>query len=95
MGRGHRQTVILDSCLVTSGEKEGAKVLCDGRDAQDAGAPNGLFVGATIVDQVQNEMSLAREEVFGPVLNVMRMEDRSGDGADEQILLWQRRRHFY
>jgi hypothetical protein len=89
------KTVILDSCLVASGEKEGAKVLCDGRDAQVADAPNGLFVGATIVDQVQNEMALAREEVFGPVLNVMRMEDRSGDGADEQILLWQRRRHFY
>jgi malonate-semialdehyde dehydrogenase (acetylating) / methylmalonate-semialdehyde dehydrogenase len=79
MGRGHRQTVILDSCLVASGEKEGAKVLCDGRDAQVADAPNGLFVGATIVDQVQNEMALAREEVFGPVLNVMRMEDEAMD----------------
>ena len=40
-----------------------------------ADAPNGFFLGATIVDQVQNEMTLAREEVFGPVLNVMRMDD--------------------
>ena len=32
-------------------------------------------MGATIVDQVQNEMTIAREEVFGPVLNVMRMDD--------------------
>ena len=40
-----------------------------------ADAPNGFFLGATIVDQVQNEMTLAREEIFGPVLNVMRMDD--------------------
>ena len=40
-----------------------------------ADAPNGFYLGATIVDQVQDEMTLAREEVFGPVLNVMRMED--------------------
>ncbi len=58
-----------------SGEKEGAKILCDGRGARIADAPNGFFLGATIVDQVQNEMTLAREEVFGPVLNVMRMDD--------------------
>ena len=36
---------------------------------------NGFYMGATIVDQVQDEMTIAREEVFGPVLNVMRMED--------------------
>ena len=58
-----------------SGEKEGAKILCDGRGARIADAPNGFFLGPTIVDQVQNEMTLAREEVFGPVLNVMRMDD--------------------
>ena len=33
------------------------------------------IIGATIVDQVQNEMTIAREEIFGPVLNVMRMDD--------------------
>jgi len=38
-------------------------------------APNGFYMGATIVDQVRDEMTLAREEVFGPVLNVMRMDD--------------------
>jgi malonate-semialdehyde dehydrogenase (acetylating) / methylmalonate-semialdehyde dehydrogenase len=61
--------------LVASSEKEGAKILCDGRGTRVADAPNGFFMGATIVDQVQKEMTLAREEVFGPVLNVMRVKN--------------------
>ena len=61
--------------LIGSGAEEGAKILCDGRGTRIAGAPNGFFIGPTIVDRVQNEMTLAREEVFGPVLNVMRMDD--------------------
>src|ERR1700738_3777220 len=68
----HRDRV---ASLVASGEKEGAKVICDGRGARIDSAPNGFYMGATIVDQVRDEMTLAREEVFGPVLNVMRMED--------------------
>ncbi|MDQ6860797.1 MAG: CoA-acylating methylmalonate-semialdehyde dehydrogenase [Verrucomicrobiota bacterium] len=68
----HRDRVL---SLVASGEKEGAKVIADGRGVRVADAPNGFFVGATIVDQVAHEMTLAREEVFGPVLNVMRMDD--------------------
>jgi malonate-semialdehyde dehydrogenase (acetylating)/methylmalonate-semialdehyde dehydrogenase len=61
--------------LVASGEREGAKVIADGRDIRVPAAPNGFYMGATIVDQVQNDMTIAREEVFGPVLNVMRMDD--------------------
>jgi malonate-semialdehyde dehydrogenase (acetylating)/methylmalonate-semialdehyde dehydrogenase len=61
--------------LVASGEQEGAKVICDGRGARIEAAPNGFYMAPTIVDQVRAEMTLAREEVFGPVLNVMRMED--------------------
>jgi malonate-semialdehyde dehydrogenase (acetylating) / methylmalonate-semialdehyde dehydrogenase len=61
--------------LVGSGEKEGAKVICDGRSVKVADAPNGFYMGATIIDEVQNNMIIAREEIFGPVLNVMRMED--------------------
>ncbi len=75
----HRERVM---DLVASGEKEGAKIICDGRGVKVSDAPNGFFLGATIVDQVQNNMTLAREEVFGPVLNVMRMEDL--DHAIEQ-----------
>jgi len=61
--------------LVASGEKDGAKVVCDGRAVRVPEAPRGFYFGATIVDRVEEEMTLAREEVFGPVLNVMRMTD--------------------
>ncbi|HEY0548866.1 MAG TPA: CoA-acylating methylmalonate-semialdehyde dehydrogenase [Verrucomicrobiae bacterium] len=75
----HRERVM---SLVASGEKEGAKILCDGRSVKVPDAPKGFYLGATIVDQVQRDMTIAREEVFGPVLNVMRMDDL--DHAIEQ-----------
>lgn len=67
----HRDRVV---GLVSQAQREGAQIACDGRDAKVEGAPDGFFSGATIVDQVSREMTIAREEVFGPVLNVMRME---------------------
>jgi malonate-semialdehyde dehydrogenase (acetylating)/methylmalonate-semialdehyde dehydrogenase len=68
----HRDRVM---SLVASGEKEGAKILTDGRGIRVADAPNGFYMGATIVGNVHDDMTIAREEVFGPVLNVMRMDD--------------------
>jgi malonate-semialdehyde dehydrogenase (acetylating)/methylmalonate-semialdehyde dehydrogenase len=68
----HRDRVL---SLVASGEKEGAKVIADGRGVKVPDAPRGFYLGATIVDGVEANMTLAREEVFGPVLNVMRMDD--------------------
>lgn len=68
----HRDRILQ---MLESGEREGAKVICDGRNPRVSDAPNGFFLGATIVDQVRNEMTLAREEVFGPVLNVIRTDD--------------------
>jgi malonate-semialdehyde dehydrogenase (acetylating)/methylmalonate-semialdehyde dehydrogenase len=56
--------------LVDAGEKAGAKVLADGRAVKVDGAPNGFYLGATIVEGVRDDMALAQEEVFGPVLNV-------------------------
>ena len=89
----HRDRVLE---LVASGEKEGAKIICDGRNSRIADAPNGFYVGATIVDQVQNEMTIAREEVFGPVLNVMRMDDLDHAIAmANKSVLRQRHRHFH
>jgi malonate-semialdehyde dehydrogenase (acetylating)/methylmalonate-semialdehyde dehydrogenase len=61
--------------LLESGEREGATIACDGRGVSVVDAPNGFYLGATVVDNVRETMTLAREEVFGPVLNVMRMED--------------------
>ena len=68
----HRDRVM---SLVACGEKEGANILADGRSIHVPDAPNGFYMGATIVDNVRHDMTIAREEVFGPVLNVMRMDD--------------------
>lgn len=61
--------------LITKAADEGAKPLTDGRNIQVASAPGGFFVGPTILDHVQPGMVTMKEEVFGPVLNVVRMED--------------------
>ena len=68
----HRDRVV---GLVDRGVSEGARVICDGRGAKVAEAPGGFYVGATIVDEVARDMTLAREEVFGPVLSVMRADN--------------------
>lgn len=70
--RQHRDRVLQ---LIETGVKEGAKIPADGRGVKISEAPNGFFVGATILDHVQPAMTVAREEIFGPVLNVMHMED--------------------
>jgi malonate-semialdehyde dehydrogenase (acetylating)/methylmalonate-semialdehyde dehydrogenase len=61
--------------LIETGASEGARILTDGRGLKVNGAERGFFLGATILDQVQPEMTVAREEIFGPVLNVMRTDD--------------------
>jgi malonate-semialdehyde dehydrogenase (acetylating)/methylmalonate-semialdehyde dehydrogenase len=68
----HRDRVLE---LIETGVKEGAKIPADGRGVKISEAPNGFFVGATILDGVQPGTTVAKEEIFGPVLNVMRMED--------------------
>jgi malonate-semialdehyde dehydrogenase (acetylating)/methylmalonate-semialdehyde dehydrogenase len=70
--RQHRDRVLQ---LIETGVKEGARIPADGRGVKVSEAPNGFFVGATILDQIQSGMTVAKEEVFGPVLNVMHMED--------------------
>jgi len=60
---------------IESGLAEGAELLLDGRDVQVNECPNGYFVGPTIFDQVELRMSIAREEIFGPVLGIIRVDD--------------------
>jgi malonate-semialdehyde dehydrogenase (acetylating) / methylmalonate-semialdehyde dehydrogenase len=55
---------------IDRGEQGGATVVLDGRDSE--GDPKGSFVGPTILDDVTSEMEIAQEEVFGPVLSVIR-----------------------
>jgi malonate-semialdehyde dehydrogenase (acetylating)/methylmalonate-semialdehyde dehydrogenase len=60
---------------VEKGVQEGAQLLLDGRKVQVADYPNGYFVGPTIFDRVRPEMSIAREEIFGPVLGIIPVTD--------------------
>jgi malonate-semialdehyde dehydrogenase (acetylating)/methylmalonate-semialdehyde dehydrogenase len=60
---------------IETGIKEGAKLILDGRNPQvPAGCEQGAFVGPTIFDRVTEEMSCGREEIFGPVLCIKRVD---------------------
>jgi malonate-semialdehyde dehydrogenase (acetylating)/methylmalonate-semialdehyde dehydrogenase len=60
---------------ITEAEKQGAKILVDGRNCIVKGKENGFYVGPTVIDYVTPEMSVAREEIFGPVISIMRAKD--------------------
>ncbi len=57
---------------INSAEADGASVVVDGRNPQVAGFEGGFFVGATLIDNVTTEMNSYQEEIFGPVLQVVR-----------------------
>jgi len=59
---------------ITEAEQQGAKILVDGRGAKVQGKENGTYVGPTVIDYVKPDMAVAREEIFGPVLSIMRTE---------------------
>jgi len=60
---------------ITEAEKDGAKILLDGRNCIVQGKENGFYVGPTVIDHVKPEMRIAKEEVFGPVLAIIRTEN--------------------
>ncbi|HPH86279.1 MAG TPA: CoA-acylating methylmalonate-semialdehyde dehydrogenase [Ferruginibacter sp.] len=57
---------------ITEAEKDGAKILVDGRNTKVAGKEGGTYVGPTVIDYVKPGMSVATEEIFGPVISIMR-----------------------
>ncbi len=57
---------------ITEAEQQGAKVLLDGRGVKVEGKENGSYVGPTVIDYVKPDMAIAKEEVFGPVISIMR-----------------------
>jgi malonate-semialdehyde dehydrogenase (acetylating) / methylmalonate-semialdehyde dehydrogenase len=57
---------------ITEAEQQGAKVLLDGRNTKVDGKEQGTYVGPTVIDFVKPEMSVAKEEIFGPVISIMR-----------------------
>ncbi len=65
----HRDKV---ASYIAAGEKEGAKVVVDGRDIKVDG--DGFWLGPTLFDQVKPNMSIYLEEIFGPVLSVIRVK---------------------
>jgi malonate-semialdehyde dehydrogenase (acetylating)/methylmalonate-semialdehyde dehydrogenase len=60
--------------LIDIGVKEGAELALDGRELKVADAPNGYFLGPTILDKAKSDMTVVKEEIFGPVLSVVRVE---------------------
>lgn len=58
--------------LIGSGEDAGARIAVDGRHLKVPGCENGFFVGPTVIDGVTPDMQVYQEEVFGPVLSVLR-----------------------
>jgi malonate-semialdehyde dehydrogenase (acetylating)/methylmalonate-semialdehyde dehydrogenase len=67
---------------IDSGERQGARLAVDGRGLVVPGFENGFFVGPTVIDEVTPEMDVYRDEIFGPVLSVLR-----ADSVDEAIRL--------
>jgi len=60
---------------IQAGEQEGARLVADGRAVRTHDGTQGFYVGPTIFDHVRPEMRIAREEIFGPVLAVIRAKD--------------------
>jgi malonate-semialdehyde dehydrogenase (acetylating)/methylmalonate-semialdehyde dehydrogenase len=60
---------------ITEAEKMGAKVLVDGRGYKVPGKENGYYVGPTLIDQVTPDMRIAQEEIFGPVMVIIRSKN--------------------
>jgi malonate-semialdehyde dehydrogenase (acetylating)/methylmalonate-semialdehyde dehydrogenase len=59
---------------IDKGVEEGAKLVVDGRGFKLQGYENGYYVGGTLFDHVTPEMSIYRDEIFGPVLSVVRRQ---------------------
>ena len=73
VNQGHKDFVLN---WIETGIKEGARLVLDGRKPKRAaGCENGFYVGPTIFDHVSEEMSCGREEIFGPVLCIKRVEN--------------------
>ena len=72
ISREHKEKV---ENYISIGEKEGAKLILDGRNYNIQGYENGFFVGPTLFDHVKKDMMIYKDEIFGPVLSVIRVND--------------------
>lgn len=69
--RAHQAKVV---GYINSAESDGAKVVVDGRETSVEGYEEGFYVGGTLIDHVTREMGSYRDEIFGPVLQVVRVQ---------------------
>jgi malonate-semialdehyde dehydrogenase (acetylating)/methylmalonate-semialdehyde dehydrogenase len=69
--KAHRDKV---ASYIDAGEADGAKIVVDGRNVQADGGAEGFWLGPTLIDHVTPEMSVYTDEIFGPVLSVIRVE---------------------
>ena len=67
----HRESII---CWIDKGEAEGAELVVDGRPFVHPEHPKGFYLGVTLFDHVTAEMEIFNEEIFGPVLGIVRAE---------------------
>jgi malonate-semialdehyde dehydrogenase (acetylating)/methylmalonate-semialdehyde dehydrogenase len=69
--KAHRDKV---ASYIDAGEADGAKIVVDGRNVVANGGADGFWLGPTLIDHVTPEMSIYTDEIFGPVLSVVRVE---------------------
>jgi malonate-semialdehyde dehydrogenase (acetylating)/methylmalonate-semialdehyde dehydrogenase len=69
--KAHRDKV---ASYIDAGEADGAKIVVDGRNVSANGGAEGFWLGPTLIDHVTPEMSIYTDEIFGPVLSVVRVE---------------------
>jgi len=69
--KAHRDKV---ASYIDAGEADGAKIVVDGRNVKADGGQDGFWLGPTLIDNVTPEMSVYTDEIFGPVLSVIRVE---------------------
>jgi malonate-semialdehyde dehydrogenase (acetylating)/methylmalonate-semialdehyde dehydrogenase len=74
----HRDRV---ASYIDAGEEAGAKVVVDGRTVKPDGAQDGFWLGPTLLDHVEPDMTVYTDEIFGPVLSVLRV-DSYGEALD-------------
>ncbi len=77
--KAHRDKV---ASYIDAGEADGAQIVVDGRDIDPDGGENGFWLGPTLIDRVSPEMTVYQDEIFGPVLSVVRV-----DSYDEALEL--------
>ena len=84
----HREKVL---GYIEAGVAAGAKLVVDGRGHRVDGHEKGFFLGGTLFDDVSTDMKIYREEIFGPVLCVVRVPDFASAGIDQRQRVCQRR----